>query len=47
MSRIAALAAFLMLPLLSACGFQPLYGGNLAPQLSTIFVEDIPEHNGF
>ena len=47
MSRIAALAAFLMLPLLSACGFQPLYGNNTAPQLSSIFVEDIAERNGF
>ena len=47
MSRTAALAAFLMLPLLSACGFQPLYGNNTAPQLSSIFVEDIAERNGF
>lgn len=48
MNKLAALAACLSLPLmLSACGFQPLYGGNLAPQLSAIFVEDIPERNGF
>lgn len=47
MNKLAALAAFLMLPLLSACGFQPLYGNNTAPQLSSIFVEDIAERNGF
>ena len=47
MRRIAALAALLMLPLLCACGFQPLYGNNTAPQLSSIFVEDIAERNGF
>ena len=47
MNKLAALAACLMLPLLSACGFQPLYGNNTAPQLSSIFVEDIAERNGF
>ena len=45
MNKLAALAACLMLPLLSACGFQPLYGNNTAPQLSSIFVEDIAERN--
>ena len=47
MKRIRAIAALCILPLLSACGFQPLYGSNIAPQMSTIFVEDIPERNGF
>jgi LPS-assembly lipoprotein len=47
MRRIAALAALLMLPLLCACGFQPLYGNTTAPQLSSIYVEDIAERNGF
>ena len=48
MSKRAAIAACLTLPvLLSACGFQPLYGNNTAPQLSSIFVEDIAERNGF
>jgi LPS-assembly lipoprotein len=47
MNKLAAIAACLMLPLLSACGFQPLYGNNTAPQLSSIFVEDIAERNGF
>ena len=47
MNKLAALAACLMLPLLSACGFQPLYGNNTAPQLSSIFVEDIAKRNGF
>jgi LPS-assembly lipoprotein len=47
MKRIGALAALCILPLLSACGFQPLYGSNTAPQMSAIYVEDIPERNGF
>ena len=48
MSKRAAIAACLTLPvLLSACGFQPLYGNNTAPQMSAIFVEDIAERNGF
>jgi LPS-assembly lipoprotein len=47
MKRIGAIAALCILPLLSACGFQPLYGSNIAPQMSAIFVEDIPERNGF
>jgi LPS-assembly lipoprotein len=45
MIRIAALAALGIL--LSGCGFQPMYGGNLAPELSSIYVEDIAERNGF
>lgn len=47
MNKLAAIAACLLLPLLSACGFQPLYGNATAPQLSSIFVEDIAERNGF
>ena len=47
MRKLAATAACVLLPLLSACGFQPMYGGNLAPQMSTIYVEEIPERSGF
>jgi LPS-assembly lipoprotein len=33
---------------LAGCGFTPLYGGGkLAPQLSSIYVEEIPERNGY
>ncbi len=40
-------AAAMLGILLAGCGFQPMYGGNLAPQMSTIYVEEIPERNGF
>jgi LPS-assembly lipoprotein len=40
------LAAALCLPL-AACGFHPMYGGALAPQMSTIFVEPIAERDGY
>jgi len=42
-----ALALFLFLPL-AACGFHPLYGDvKLAPQLSSIYVEPIPDQAGY
>jgi LPS-assembly lipoprotein len=41
----AALLAF-CLPL-GACGFHPLYGGNLAPQMAAIYVEPVAERDGY
>jgi LPS-assembly lipoprotein len=46
MIRTVAIAALCVA--LAGCGFTPLYGGGkLAPQLSSIYVEEIPERNGF
>ena len=33
--------------LLGACGFHPMYGNSLAPQLSSIYVEPIAERDGY
>ena len=33
--------------LLGACGFHPMYGSALAPQLSSVFVEPIAERDGY
>jgi LPS-assembly lipoprotein len=44
MKKIAALAACL---LLGACGFHPMYGKSLAPQLSSVYVEPIAERDGY
>ena len=33
--------------LLAACGFQPMYGGRMAPQMAAIYVEPIPEREGY
>ena len=44
MKKFAALAACL---LLGACGFHPMYGKSLAPQLSSVFVEPIAERDGY
>jgi LPS-assembly lipoprotein len=40
------LAAALCLPL-AACGFHPMYGGALAPEMSSIYVEPIAERDGY
>jgi LPS-assembly lipoprotein len=40
----------LILPLLlilAGCGFRPMYGNQLAPQLSAIFVAPIADRNGY
>jgi len=48
MNKLAAIAGCLLLYLLlSACGFHPMYGHSLAPQLSSIFVEPIAERDGY
>ena len=44
MKRLAALALFLPL---SACGFQPMYGPGLSPQLASIYVEPVSERDGY
>jgi LPS-assembly lipoprotein len=32
---------------LAGCGFRPLYGGRLEPQLASIYVEPLPERDGY
>ena len=44
MKKLAALAAC---SLLGACGFHPMYGKSLAPQLSSVYVEPIAERDGY
>lgn len=44
MKKLAALAAC---SLLGGCGFHPMYGGALAPQLSSVYVEPIAERDGY
>jgi LPS-assembly lipoprotein len=44
MKKPVALAACL---LLGACGFHPMYGKSLAPQLSSVYVEPIAERDGY
>jgi LPS-assembly lipoprotein len=39
---IAALCA-----VVGACGFRPMYGGGLAPQLASIYVEPVAEREGY
>lgn len=43
--RRAAIAALCLA--LAGCGFHPMYGGNLAPELSSIYVEPIAERDGY
>ena len=31
----------------SGCGFHPLYGGKMAPQLASIYVEPVAERDGY
>jgi len=44
MKKPMVLAASL---LLGACGFHPMYGSALAPQLSSVYVEPIAERDGY
>ena len=44
MKKLAAIAVCL---LLAGCGFHPMYGSALAPQLSSIYVELIAERDGY
>ena len=45
MNRSVAIAA--LCATLAGCGFHPMYGGNLAPELSSIYVEPIAERDGY
>ena len=45
MMRAAVIAA--LCAMLAGCGFHPMYGSALAPQLSSIYVEPIEERDGF
>jgi len=44
MKKHAAIAACL---LLAGCGFHPLYGGRLEPQMASVYVEPIEERDGY
>ena len=44
MKKAAVIAACL---LLAGCGFHPMYGTALAPEMSSIFVEQIAERDGY
>lgn len=44
MRKAAIIAACV---LLAGCGFHPMYGNALAPQLSSIYVEPIAERDGY
>jgi LPS-assembly lipoprotein len=41
------LAAIAFCVLLAGCGFHPMYGNSLAPQLSSVYVEPIAERDGY
>lgn len=41
------LAVALCMVLLAGCGFKPMYGGALDPQLSAIYVEPVAERDGY
>jgi LPS-assembly lipoprotein len=44
MRKLFAVAALL---LLGGCGFHPMYSAGLAPQMSAIYVDPIPERDGY
>jgi LPS-assembly lipoprotein len=44
MSKLLAAALCVML---AGCGFHPMYGASLAPQLSSIYVEPVVDRSGY
>ncbi len=40
-------AALMLAFMLAGCGFHPLYGAGLAPQLATIYVDPMAERDGY
>ena len=44
MSKLAAIIAVIAL---AGCGFSPMYGPSLSPQLAAIYVEPMPERDGY
>ena len=42
-----ALSVALTCLVVSGCGFHPLYGGKMAPQLASIYVEPVAERDGY
>lgn len=44
MKKLPALA---LLFVLTGCGFSPMYGPSLSPQLASIYVEPMPERDGY
>jgi LPS-assembly lipoprotein len=48
MKKIAALTLTMALSfVLAGCGFHPMYGPSLSPQLSSIYVEPVAERDGY
>ena len=44
---LGAVSALLLSFVLAACGFHPMYGSATAPAMASVFVEPIPERDGF
>lgn len=48
MKKLAALALIsTIFGVLTGCGFQPMYGPSLSPQLASIYVEPVGERDGY
>ena len=48
MKKLATLAlTFVVFGVLAGCGFRPMYGPSLSPQLASIYVEPLAERDGY